>query len=465
MKKLIFTLIILMLTLNFAAFASESRVDSLAVPSTLVDDNFGMVLEPWYVNSTSNFVDFEPITAPLSFYALAKYTIPTPIEKLNLGVIINYPYDELSYIPNIATGVPANFLTPSTTPLSAFTLTDYSKDRIDVLIGLNKILVITFLKPYLGIGYAGDFSVTTASNELNGTETITEESISQLKIILGSTVDLGFIDISPTIKVYLPSAVNSVSNLSTNVQNYVNYRYHTLLSSFNFSVDVPLKLKLDGDKTYIKGFVNYFNYYLPSVQITKKDLNGNGNFGDPGDEDTQITNNYGVSSYSILASYNTYILNNILILLGTGYSSTTSSREIYARGTVSIPNATETNDNQYTTKTNEAIVPIFVSTEIPFTDWLTFRVGVAGNPLEITYSYTKNGKDGQATVNISSSSSLLNSFTIGFSIKPIKGLSLVWVLNNNFINNVFINGRLPWIISGNNLFDNVSSKFSIEWVF
>jgi len=465
MKKLIFTLIILMLTLNFAAFASESRVDSLAVPSTLVDDNFGMVLEPWYVNSTSNFVDFEPITAPLSFYALAKYTIPTPIEKLNLGVIINYPYDELSYIPNIATGVPANFLTPSTTPLSAFTLTDYSKDRIDVLIGLNKILVITFLKPYLGIGYAGDFSVTTASNELNGTETITEESISQLKIILGSTVDLGFIDISPTIKVYLPSAVNSVSNLSTNVQNYVNYRYHTLLSSFNFSVDVPLKLKLDGDKTYIKGFVNYFNYYLPSVQITKKDLNGNGNFGDPGDEDTQITNNYGVSSYSILASYNTYILNNILILLGTGYSSTTSSREIYARGTVSIPNATETNDNQYTTKTNEAIVPIFVSTEIPFTDWLTFRVGVAGNPLEITYSYTKNGKDGQATVNISSSSSLLNSFTIGFSIKPIKGLSLDWVLNNNFINNVFINGRLPWIISGNNLFDNVSSKFSIEWVF
>jgi|GEM_PF-3164467 len=469
MKRLIFTLIILMLTLNFAAFASESRVDSLAVPSTLVDDNFGMVLEPWYVNSTSNFVDFEPITAPLNFYALAKYTIPTPIEKLNLGVIINYPYDELSYIPNIATGIPAGFLTANTTPLSAFTLTDYSKDRIDVLLGLNKILVITFLKPYLGIGYAGDFSVTTASNELNGTETITEESISQLKIILGSTVDLGFIDISPTIKVYLPSAVNSVSNLSTNVQNYVNYRYHTLLSSFNFSVDVPLKLKLDGDKTYIKGFVNYFNYYLPSVQITKKDLNGNGNFGDPGDEDTQITNNYGVSSYSILASYNTYILNNILILLGTGYISSTSDREITSRGTVTtlvgINTNTETNDNQYTTKNNGAIVPIFVSTEIPFTDWLTFRVGVAGNPLEITYSYTKNGKDGQATVNISSSSSLLSSFMIGFSVKPIKGLSLDWVLNNNFINNVFINGRLPWIISGNNLFDNVSSKFSIEWVF
>jgi hypothetical protein len=462
MKRIIFTLIILILTLNFIAFASESRVSSLAVPSTLVDDYFGMVLEPWYVNSTSNFVVFEPITAPLSFYALAKYTISTPIEQLNLGVIINYPYYELSYIPNIATGIPTGFLRPGTTPLSAFTLTDYSKDRIDVLLGLNKILLITFLKPYLGIGYAGDFLVTTTSNEASGTETITEESISQIKIILGSTVDLGFISLSPTIKVYLPSAVNSASNLSTNVQNYVNYRYHSLLSSFNFSVDVPLKLKLDGDKTYIKGFVNFFNYYLPSAQITKRDLNGNGNFGDPGDEDTQITNNYGVVSYKILGSYNTYILNNILILLGTGYSSTTSSREIYARG---VANATQTNDNDYKSYTTEAIIPIFVSTEIPFTDWLTFRVGVAGNPLEITYSYTKNGKDGQATVNILSSSSLLSSFTIGFSVKPIKGLSLDWVLNDTFINNVFINGRLPWIISGNNLFDRVSSKFSIEWVF
>ena len=462
MKRLIFILIILMLTLNFIAFASESRVSSLAVPSILVDDYFGMVLEPWYVNSTSNFVVFEPITAPLNFYALAKYSISTPIEKLNIGVIINYPYNELSYIPNIATGVPAGFLTANTTPLSAFTLTDYSKDRIDVLLGLSKILLITFLKPYLGIGYAGDFLVTTTSNEVSGTETIIQESISQIKIILGSTVDLGFISLSPTIKVYLPSAVNSVSNLSTNVQNYVNYRYHSLLSSFNFSVDVPLKLKLDGDKTYIKGFVNFFNYYLPSAQITKKDLNGNGNFGDPGDEDTQITNNYGVVSYNILASYNTYILNNILILLGTGYSSKTSSREIYARG---VANATQTNDNDYKSYTTEAIIPIFVSTEIPFTDWLTFRVGVAGNPLEITYSYTKNGKDGQATVNISSSSSLLSSFTIGFSVKPIKGLSLDWVLNDTFINNVFINGRLPWIISGNNFFDRVSSKFSIEWVF
>ncbi len=462
MKILAFILAILMIVFNSAVFASESRINGLAVPSTLIDDYFSMVLEPWYVNSTSNFVVFEPITSPTSFYALAKYTIPTPIEQLNLGVIINYPYQELSYIPNIATGVPGGFLQSSTTPLSSFTLADYSRDRIDVLLGINNILAITFLKPYLGIGYAGDFSITITSNEVSRTETITKESISQIKIILGSSINLGFINLSPTLKVYLPSAENSVSNLDANIENYVNYRHHTLLPSFNFSLDVPLKLKIDGDKTYVKGFVNFFNYQLPSLQITRRDTDGNGNFEETGDEDTQITNNYGVVSYTILASYNTHILNGILILLGTGYYSTTYSREIYARG---IANGVFTNDNDYKGYTTESRVPIFVSAEIPFTDWLTFRTGVIGNPLEISYSYTKNGKDGQATVDISSSSSLISSFTIGFSVKPIKGLSLDWVISNSFINNVFINGGLPWIISGNNSFDLVSSKFSIEWVF
>lgn len=459
MKRLALITILLLIVVSHI-FASESRVNVLSSSARqLIDDPFNIIFIPGYVNAEYNYLILEPRPGATAFqntYGILKYGVSTPIEKINVGVILNYPYPELGYFGFITTGIPAGFLVAGTTSLPAFTITEYTRDRADIILGVNKILGISLLKPFVGVGYAADYSVSTTSINSNGsvTNTVTNtESISQLKVILGSVVDLSFVSIDASVKLYFPSALNSSETKDATINNYQNSRIHKTEGAFGFDITLQPKLNL-GEKTYILGLGEYFNYALPSAQVTKIDANGDGTL----EEDTKIINNYQVVNMNFGASYNTYVGNIILVSAGLLFSSQNSYRTIKAEGTVG--NLTNTNESYI--QTSSTYIPLFVSFEVPLIDWFIVRSGVTKFIYQDSFALN-DGKNFNNTVATSDNSSPIASLYIGFSIKPIKDLSIDWLMNHTFINNVFVDGRLPWIISGNNFFDNVTTQFSIEY--
>lgn len=455
--------IILVVTFVTCVLASESRLEGLNAIGVLVEDPFNIAYLPGYVNTPYNFLILEPRQGTSGIfdntYGILKYSIVTPVEKLNLCVIVNFPYPELGRISLISTGIPPGFLVPGTTGLTLFTLTDHTRDMIDVLCGLDRIVFIDFIKPYIGFGYAGDYSVTTTSTTSDGTITSTTtnvQSISQVKVILGSALDLAFISLDVSAKVYFPSARNSSESFEPGIANYLNSRVHRTEGSIGFDVSIQPKLKL-GEKTYLLGFGKFFNYSLPSSQETKRNPDGT----EPVEESTKIINNYHYLDILIGASYNTHV-GGIFISVGTMFASHNTSQTIKAEGTALFGVTLLTNTNEAAYYEYSSYVPVFVSFEVPLVDWFVVRAGVYKNVYYVG-SYVEDEKKFNNTISTSEFSYPVASLSAGFSLKPIKGLSLDWVIRYTFLNDVVVGGRLPWIISGNQGFDNLTSQVSVEY--
>ncbi|MGB9621900.1 MAG: hypothetical protein ACPL4C_05665 [Brevinematia bacterium] len=465
MKRIAYILLCLVVITSFA-FASESRLVGLSwfnlseIEGTvkLFEDPFNFVYLPGYVNYDSNFVILEPQQGAGIFgntYGVLKYSLNTPFDRINFGIVVNFPYNELSYIQLISSGIPAIQIPAGVTPLQTFTILDHLRNKVDLVVGVGKILGLSFLKPYAGVGYASDYSLSISKQDDSGTNvsaTTNQESISQLKFSLGSIVDLSVISLDAGIKLYLPSALNSTVVINKTTNNYLNTREHKTEGSFGFDITVLPKIKFGN--SYLLSLAEYFNYSLPSAQVRKLDANGDGTL----EEDSRIDNNYQVTRLNVGASYNTYI-NQFFISFGGSLVNNNSYRTYKVISNITTPNVT----NEGYIQNSSISVPVFVSLEVPFADWFVFRGGITRVIYQASYSLNRIGPEGNGTVTISDLSSPTTSFTTGFSIKPIKDLSVDWVVSFTFMNNVFVNGRLPWIISGNNLFDNVTQKFSIEY--
>ncbi|MFN4244956.1 MAG: hypothetical protein ACK4F9_02260 [Brevinematia bacterium] len=466
MKRMIF--LIIFFILSILVFASESRLGGFGYlnlfesfgTSYLIDDPFNIVSIPGYVNVDYNYLIVEPKPGGVAFvntYGVLKYSIDSLLTKFNLAIILNYPYLELAEIPNITTGVPAGFFVPGTTSLQNFSINDNLRDRIDLVLGVGSVFGIKFVKPYIGLGYASDYSISTSATYSgdNIQQTSTNlESIYQYKFIIGGVFDLGFISLDANIKTYLPYAENSTKVYYLTVQNYVNSREHKTTGAFG--IDIFLQPRLNLGKSYILGVARYFNYQLLSEQITKRDTDGNGVF----EENTSIINNIFRVIINLGASYN-FSIDNIFVSAGFSISSLNYSRVLKAGGYVNVPQSA-TNANEYNTQDVSTYLPVFVSFEVPLVDWFYLRAGFSKIAYQDFFSVV-DGKKFDNRVTSYDNSSPLSTLSLGFSLKPLKSLSLDWVVSYNFVNNVLVNGRLPWIISGNNFFDNVTSQFSVEY--
>ncbi|MEN2998534.1 MAG: hypothetical protein ABDH28_05810 [Brevinematia bacterium] len=461
------TFLIILVSLGIVVYASESRLVGMGGSYILIDDPFNIVYLPGYVNKEYNYLIIEPRQGSLGIfdntYGILKYSINTPLEKLNIGAIINFPYRELGFITEISTGIPAGFLVTGTTGLQPFTITDHRRDKADLLCGLSGILMLRFLKPYVGLGYASDHYVSTTSTYQNEsvTTTVTNiQSISQIKLIAGSVVDLNFVSVDASVKLYLPSARNSTESFNTTIQNYVNSRVHKTEGAFGFEISAQPMMKL-GDKSYALGMFGYFNYGLPSAQTTRIDANGDGTL----EEDTKIQNNYQTVEIVAGGSYNTYI-GSVLVSAGAMLLNRGYYRTIKAEGTVinvvGIVTNVLTNTNEQVSQTSYVYVPAFVAFELPLADWFLIRSGVMKDVYQVSSSVT-DGRKFNSSTQTSDSSSPITSLSVGFTLKPMKDLSLDWVVSYTFVSNVIVNGSLPWIISGNNRFDNLTSQFSVEY--
>lgn len=461
MKRFVCAILFLVLCVGIS-FASESRLVGLgwfnyseeSATVKLFEDPFNFVYIPGYVNYDSNFVVLEPQQGGGVFgntYGILKYSLSTPLDKLNFGIIVNFPYIELSYITSITSGIPAVVIPGGTTPLQNFTIADQARDKVDLVLGIGKLLGISFLKPYIGFGYASDYSISVNNEDNAGTNvtaTTNQESISQLKFFLGSIVDLAVISIDAGVKIYLPSALNSSYVINNSIANYLNIREHKTEGAFGFDVTALPKVRFGN--SYLLGLAEYFNYFLPSAQVRKLDNNGDGQL----EEDSRIDNNYQVVRINAGTSYNIYF-NQVFISFGVAFVNNNNYRNY------KVTTPTTTNEGYIQNSSIE--VPFFVSFEIPFVDWFTLRGGINKHIYQSTFSLNRVGPEGSATVTKTEVSSPITSFSAGFSIKPIQNLSVDWVVSFTFMNNVLVNGRLPWVISGNNLFDNVTQKFSIEY--
>lgn len=207
MRRFIVVLITLLILVNIV-FASESRLIGLnyfnSLPSYgllfLIDDNYNIVYVGGYVNQPTNFLILEPKVS-VSFensYGMIKYSFTTPIETFNFALILNYPYPELSIIRSII-GLPITF--------------GDVRDKVDLLIGVNKILGLGFISPYLGVGYANVFSKTETSGNI-----VSEQSVSQLKFTLGSLLDFKVVSLDALVNLYFPSGKNLSAVLTNNVE-------------------------------------------------------------------------------------------------------------------------------------------------------------------------------------------------------------------------------------------------------
>lgn len=397
MRRFIVVLITLLILVNIV-FASESRLIGLnyfnSLPSYgllfLIDDNYNIVYVGGYVNQPTNFLILEPKVS-VSFensYGMIKYSFTTPIETFNFALILNYPYPELSIIRSII-GLPITF--------------GDVRDKVDLLIGVNKILGLGFISPYLGVGYANVFSKTETSGNI-----VSEQSVSQLKFTLGSLLDFKVVSLDALVNLYFPSGKNLSAVLTNNVEG-------------GFGFNILVRPKLEFSKTaYLLGVARYFNYSLPST----------------------ITN-YRLVEINAGASYN-FIINNILVSFGGNF--------------VNI-NEYEREDQTPTYIQNTyLLVPIYVSFEVPIVSWFVMRGGLSSSVYSSYITYTES-----TTTNTVSSSPRFSALSLGFSLVPINNLSVDWVVSYNFLGNVFVNGRLPWILSGNNFFDNVTSQISFEY--
>ncbi len=450
-------LTILAISLVASSFASESRISGMSTPYWATEDVFGFIFQGSYVNSEYSFIDLEPNIPLNQTYGLAKVSLPLPFLPLNIGVILNFPYPTLALIDDIAI-LPAGW-TLVGTPLQNFTIADHLRNRIDLVLGTGKLIFLPIISPYIGFGYASDFAESSTENQSSKLTTSSIQSISEFKIILGSEINLGFISLNPDIRLYLPSAENSSITSDANVQNYQNSRIHKG-SGFGFAGN--LYGNLGDKKSELRFAIGYSYYPISSKQETKIDLNGNGDLNEAGEENTQITHDIGSSAISVGVSYNQSIVQNITLIIGASYVSGSVNNKWIATGTA---NVTGTNDLEYTSDNSVVNIPTFIAAEITPTEWITLRSGLEINTYQLSYSFTKDGKEGQAIINRSSSFGFPVIFNIGFSLKPFKDFSLDWVLSATFINNVLQNGRLPYIISGNNQFDAFSQNFSIEYKF
>ncbi|MCX8096600.1 MAG: hypothetical protein N3D81_03800 [Spirochaetes bacterium] len=443
---LIFTIISLLLVTSVSVNASESRLVGMNYfnyynplgTSSLIEDNFNITYISGYVNSDSNFLVIEPRQGSVGIfdnsYGVVKYSINTPIEKLNIGAIINYPYYELALL--------TNFVVSLTT-----TLNDHLRNRIEVLLGVSQILGIKLLRPYLGFGYASDY--TNFNISLYQGDTLTNsvnarQSISQIKIILGSIVDLSFIKVDASVKIYLPSYENSYRTNVPQVNNYQNFIEEKSGGAFGLDITAQPRLGLGGT-SYLLGIARYFTYSLPASQVIRVDINGDGNL----EADTTVNQDYQNVIITAGASFNTYI-NYILVSLGLSLGIQNSFRK------------TASGNQEFSTSTSSMYVPIFASFEIPFVDWFLIRGGLSKYIYQNYYSEVNN-RQINGTVIDNSLSTPLSSLSLGFSIKPIKDLSLDWVVSYSFLNSVIVNGTLPWILSGATGFNNVTYLFSIEY--
>lgn len=443
---LVLTIVLLFLVTSVSVNASESRLIGLNYfnffnpigTSSLVEDNFNITYISGYVNSESNFLILEPRQGGVGIfdnsYGVVKYSISTPIEKFNIGAIINYPYYELTLLTNFVVSLGNN-------------LSDHLRNRIEVLLGVSQILGIKLLRPYIGFGYASDYTNfnvlryqgDTLTNSVNA-----KQSLSQIKIILGSIVDLSFIKVDASFKVYLPSYENSYRTNVPQINNYQNFLEEKSGGAFGLDITAQPKLGLGGN-SYLLGIARYFTYSLPTSRVARVDANGDGNL----ETDDTIKQDYQNVMIMVGASFNTYI-NNILVSLGLSPSIQNSFRKV-ASG-----------NQEFSTSTSSINVPIFASFEIPFVDWFLIRGGLSKYIYQNYYSEV-NDRQISGIVIDSTSSTPLSSLSLGFSIKPLRDLSLDWVISYSFLSNVIVNGTLPWILSGATGFNNVTYLFSIEY--
>ncbi len=340
----------------------------------------------------------------------------------------------------------------------------------DIVVGTKKV---PYVVPYIGltVGASAETSIIeTVNSTVNPaitTKTIAQQSVSLVKLRAGAGSELFKpLILDASVSVWFPGMKDESRGENSSIANYKNEMIWQGVGNIGLEAKVYPKMRLSPSLEW-KNMLTYRYLNLSSNQIVSKDLNGDGDYLDATEAKTTRTDPY----------------SKHIIGLGTGVNYTISQLFAYASlnyfldlentGTFTINQASGNDIYQPKTEKDNTYNYIILTggAEVSLKKWFSLRMGIMDNISITTKKTTTINYDGtsdnrETTRTIDTASEIQNSIIpqIGLSVH-FGGFSLDWVMSDTFIQNVLGQGRLPYIISGNNLFDNFSMIVSINYRF
>ncbi|MFN4215891.1 MAG: hypothetical protein ACK4HQ_00605 [Brevinematales bacterium] len=343
-----------------------------------------------------------------------------------------------------------------------------SRDRkawFDIVLGSQKIP----FSPYVGLSLTAAASSTNYEhipNPVDPTKAIAdgEESVFLWKIRTGAAIDIlrSFV-IDTSIGVWLPFFTIQRRITMTEIQNYKNEEKQTSEGNFGVEVRVFPRWKLSSQLEW-KNMLSYRYLNLGSTHTVTIDLNGDGDFVDAGELKSKNTHPYFTHQIEIGTGI-TYTRENLLAFGSLNNFTLLSDEEWF---TVNQSTGTDVYTDRETGSRAQNYTILNAGVEIGLKKWLSLRMGMANfyyidHTTTSSYTYagtTETAKD------------ILTKFQINTMLLPqlgmsihVGGFSLDWMISDTFIWAVIGQGRLPYLISGNNTFDNFSFIVSIRSSF
>jgi len=435
----------------------------------IADDPIGISVNGSLIYRLSNEVGFEPYASIYSTDWKSAFGYAVIHQDIfSLGVFVNdqpESEDYLSYYPD------ANLVNTPTYP-AGNNPNDYntitSLDRkpwFDIILGSQKIP----FSPYIGLSLTAAAYSTNYEhipNPVDPTKALIhgEESAFLWKIRTGATVDIlkPFV-IDASVGVWIPSFTIQTKTTMTEIQNYKNEEKHISEGNFGVEVRVFPKWKLSPRLEW-KSMLAYRYLNLNSTHTVTMDLNGDGDFVDAGELKSKNTHPYSVQQIEVGTGI-TYSEGNLLAFGSLNNLTLLSSEEWF---TVNQSTGTDVYMDKENGSRTQNYTILNGGIELGLKKWLSLRMGVANwYHLETTTtsSFTYAGTTETAR-NTLTEFQLDTMFLpqLGLSIH-FGGFSIDWMISDAFIWTVIGQGRLPYLISGNNLFDNFSFIASLRYNF
>lgn len=437
--------------------------------SWIMDDPLGIGLNGSLIYRLSNEIGLEPSDSITSYnwkdafgYAIIRQ------ELFSLGVFVNdqpEKQDYLSLYPDATIANPPTY--PGGQNPNDYTLIDdrARKPWFDIVVGSQKIP----FAPYIGISLTAAAHSTNYEhipNPVDPTKAIIhgEESAFLWKIRTGATFDIlkPFV-IDASVGVWIPSFTIQTKTTMTEIQNYKNEEKHISEGNFGVEARVFPKWKISPSLEW-KNMLSYRYLNLNSTHTVTIDLNGDGDFVDAGELKSKNTHPYSLHQIEVGTGI-TYTQGNLLAFGSLNNITLLFSEEWF---TVNQSTGTDVyNDKETGSKLRNATI-LNGGFEVELKKWLSLRMGVANvyniySTTTSSFTYTGTTETARDT---------LTEFQINTMLLPQLGLSIHfggfsvdWMISDTFIWTVIGQGRLPYLISGNNLFDNFSSRVSLRYNF
>lgn len=414
----------------------------------------------------SNEVGIEPQVYPYtgiwkdaSAYALLNQ------EWFSLGILINdqpEPEDYLSHYPKSFSGTtfPGGNTPENYSMMSA-------RDRkpwFEMVIGSQRIP----FNPYLGVSISAAVVSTNYEHiptPPDPTKALVygEEVASLWKIKAGASVDMFKpFTLDASLSVWIPLFSIQRRITMTEISGYQNEEKQ--VSEGNFGVEARLypQIKLSPHLEWRnKLMYRYLN--LNSTHTVTINLNGDGDFTDPGELKSRNTHPQTIQTIIVGTGVN-YLKGNILAFCSLNNYTVLRTDEWF--------NVNQSSGSDvYTDKENTNMLRNYTilngGAEVNVTKWLSFRTGATTWYLFESKTFSSFAFSGTTETmrDILTHTSLATMFLaqMGFSLH-FGGFSLDWMINDIFIARV-ARGILPYIISGNNSFDEFSITMSLRYNF